>query len=221
MQDQPWRDAGFVEMGDETEPELPTPEAPNVVLYDQYNHISDPNTNFESNYYTDSPTRIDNVADDFVVPVGQTWTITEVDARAAQFGPGGATFNVNFYTNGAGDLPGTQVYSTTNGMYTTDGNNWVITIPPVILSSGTYWVMLQGYGFLEPLNAWYWTGRVVLSNNTAAWMQPGNAYGHDCITWQRKLMCFTDVGYTPDQVFRLIGTRTRTPRPRPTPYPRP
>src|SRR6266496_4194241 len=213
--DQPRRGPAFVETGDESESQVPTPQAPSVVLYDQYNNITD--TNFESNYYTDAPTRTDYMADDFVVPGGQTWTITEVDARAAQFGAGGATFNVAFYANGAGNLPGTQVYSTTNATYTTDGNNWVITISPAILSSGTYWVMLQGYGYLKPfLNTWYWTGRSVLSNDTAAWMQPGDAYHHNCIAWQRKLMCFSDVGYNPDQVFRLIGTRVprviRTPR---------
>jgi hypothetical protein len=221
--DQPRFGPGFVQIPDE--PQLPTPKAPTGVLYNQYDNISEPNTNFESNYYTDSPTHTDFTTDDFVVPGGVTWTITEIDARAAQFGPGGDTFNVAFYTNGADNLPGTQVYSTTEATYTADGNNWVITIPPAILSSGIYWVMLQGNGFLEPLNSWYWTGRSVLSNNTAAWMQPGDAYGHGCITWQRKLMCFTDVGYIPDQVFRLIGTQTPraepTPRPRPTPAPRP
>jgi hypothetical protein len=74
------------------------------------------------------------MADDFVVPGGETWTITEVDAMGLQIGVGGATFNVAFYTNGAGNLPDTQVYSTNKGTYTTNGTDWVITIPAAILT---------------------------------------------------------------------------------------
>ena len=163
------------------------------------------------------------MADDFVVPGGETWTITEVDAMGMQFGVGGATFNVAFYTNGAGNLPDTQVYNTNNGTYTTNGTDWVITIPPAILTPGTYWVMVQGNGSNVPFNSWFWTGRSVQSNDTAAWQQPGNAYGRNCITWERKPICFSEIPNDPDQVFRLVGTigggGTPTPTPTPTATP--
>jgi len=45
---------------------------------------------------------------------------------------------------GAGNLPDIQIYSTNNGTYTTNGIDWVITIPPAILTPGTYWVMGAG-----------------------------------------------------------------------------
>jgi N-acetylneuraminic acid mutarotase len=207
--------AGFVETGGQTKSELPAPNYPAVVLYDQYDNAT--GTAFESNFHADAPDFVDYMADDFVVPGGETWTITEVDVMGIQFGVGGATFNVAFYTNGAGNLPDTLVYSTNNGTYTTNGTDWVITIPPAILTTGTYWVMVQGNGSNNPFNSWFWTGRSVQSNDTAAWQQPGNAYGRNCITWQRKPICFSEVPNDPDQVFRLVGTMGGGGTPTPTP----
>jgi len=214
------RGPAFVEIGRVNTPQLPTPKAPAVVLYDQYDNNT--GTAFESNFHADDPAFVDYMADDFVVPGGETWTITEVDAMGIQFGAGGATFNVQFYTNGASNLPDVLVYDTNNGTYTTNGADFVITIPPAVLTSGTYWVMVQGNGSNNPFNSWFWTGRSVQSNDTAAWQQPGNAYGRNCISWERKTICFSEVPNDPDQVFRLVGTTgvgTPTPTPSVTPTP--
>jgi len=81
---------------------------------------------------------------------------------------------------------------------------------------------VRGNGSNNPLNSWwFWTGRSVQSNDTAAWQQPGNAYGRNCITWERKPICFSEIPNDPDQVFRLVGTigggGTPTPTPTATP----
>jgi N-acetylneuraminic acid mutarotase len=209
------RGPAFVEIGKVSTPKLPTPKGPAVVLYDQYDNNT--GTAFESNFHADAPDVVDYMADDFAVPGGETWTITEVDAMGIQFGSGGATFNVQFYTNGASNLPDVLVYDTNNGTYTTNGTDWVITIPPAILTSGTYWVMVQGNGSNNPFNSWFWQGRSVQSNDTAAWQQPGNAYGRNCITWERKPICFSEVPDDFDQVFRLVGTTGGGGTPTPTP----
>jgi hypothetical protein len=211
------RGPAFVEIGKVSTAQLPTPRAPAVVLYDQYDNNT--GTGFRSNFHAHDPAFVDYMADDFVVPGGETWTITEVDAMGIQIDVGGATFNVAFYTNGAGNPPDIQVYSTNNGTYTTNGTDWVITIPPAILTPGTYWVMVQGNGSNNPFNSWFWTGRSVQSNDTAAWQQPGNAYGRNCITWERKPICFSEVPNDPDQVFRLVGTISGGGTPTPTPTP--
>src|SRR6266550_3339641 len=209
------RGPAFVEIGRVNTPQLPTPKAPAVVLYDQYDNST--GTAFESNLHADAADVVDYMADDFVVPGGETWTITEVDSMGIQFGVGGATFNVDFYTNGAGNLPDIQVYHTDAGTYTTNGTDWMITIPAAILTPGTYWVMVQGNGTNNPFNSWFWQGRSVKSNDTAAWQQPGNAYGRNCITWERKPICFSEIPNDPDQVFRLVGTTGGGGTPTPTP----
>jgi hypothetical protein len=212
------RGPAFVEIGKVSQPQLPAPKAPAAVLYDQYDNNTA--TAFESNFHADDASFVDYMADDFVVPGGETWTITEVDAMGIQFGAGGATFNVQFYTNSASNLPDVLVYDTNNGTYTTNGMDFVITIPPAVLTAGTYWVMVQGNGTNNPFNSWFWTGRSVQSNDTAAWQQPGNAYGRNCIAWERKPICFSEVPGDFDQVFRLVGTTGGgTPTPTPTASP--
>src|SRR5213594_2518967 len=77
---------------------LPNPKLPQVVLYDQYNDASPNHT--RSTTFTDLPTFSSDLADDFVVPGGQTWNVQSIDADGGYFfGPGPATdWNVFIYT---------------------------------------------------------------------------------------------------------------------------
>ena len=54
------------------------PKAPQVVLYDQYNNAA--TTASLSATFTDFPTFSSDLADDFVVPGGQTWNVQSIDA---------------------------------------------------------------------------------------------------------------------------------------------
>ena len=56
----------------------PPPAAPQVVLYDQYNNAGPNHT--RSTTFTDLPTFSIDLADDFVVPAGQTWNVQSIDA---------------------------------------------------------------------------------------------------------------------------------------------
>ena len=55
----------------------------------------------------------DELADDFVVPGGVSWTISTVDVAGEYFnGPGPAnSVNVNFYANGGNNRPGSLLQS--------------------------------------------------------------------------------------------------------------
>src|SRR5258705_9056868 len=62
----------------------PAPKIPQVTLYDQLNNpgvVSTGSQDFE----TANDAFDDFTADDFVVPAGQTWTISEVDAQGVYF----------------------------------------------------------------------------------------------------------------------------------------
>src|SRR3954463_10251735 len=73
------------------------------ILYDQLNNQKSGST--DSVDFWDLPAWSSFTADDFVVPAGRTWTITEVHAQGAYPRTGPAeNFNVAFYRD-SGGLP--------------------------------------------------------------------------------------------------------------------
>ena len=197
----------------------PYPKAPQVVLYDQYDNASAIGT--LSSTFTDFPDFNSDLADDFVVPTGQTWNVQSIDADGAYFpfnGPANS-FNVFFYADNAG-LPGAQVYGAMNQPFSVVGTTFSVALPSMaVLTEGTYWVEIQANMTFLPNGAWIWRDRTVQSNQGAAWQNPGGGFGF-CETWTLKTTCIPFAG--PDQVFRLNGTiggATPTPTASPTATP--
>ncbi len=191
------------------------PKAPQVVLYDQYDNASATATLCAT--FDDFPTFGADLADDFVVPAGQTWNVQSIDADGIYFnGPGPAfDWNVFIYTNSAG-LPGTQVFSALHQPVSVVGTTFTVTLPSAaVLSAGTYWIEIQANMDFATQGEWGWTDRTVQSNSPAAWQNPGGGFGI-CPTWTNKLTCITTAG-GPDQVFRLNGTTGGGGTPTPTP----
>src|SRR5438094_4807671 len=92
-------------------PILPYPKAPQVVLYDQINNPAPTPGGVTSQDFEAAFDPFDSfAADDFVVPGGQTWNITEVDVSGEYSVGGGpaASFHVFFYSDTA-TLPGALV----------------------------------------------------------------------------------------------------------------
>ena len=119
------------------------PKLPQVVFYDQYNN-NGPNATLSATF-TDFPTSSADLADDFVVPGGQSWTVQSIDADGVYFnGPGPATnWNVFIYSDSS-TLPGTQVYSTLNQPVTQVGTTFTVNLTPAaVLAAGTYWIEIQ------------------------------------------------------------------------------
>jgi len=198
----------------------PTP-TPGTVLYDQYdNFATEEPVNIPS---LDAETALDffdsQVADDFVVPAGQIWQVTEVDVLGDYDSGGPAnSFHVFFYENGAGDLPGNLIASRLENPYTGD-NDFVITLTEsVTLPEGHYWVSIQARQDITQAGFWLSHNRTLLANSGAAWQNPGNGFGTGCVVWVRKTACAQLAQIAPDQVFRLIGTSSgSTPTPTSTP----
>jgi len=179
-----------------------------AVLYDQYNNAGATvvrSQNFEPAFDASD----DEAADDFVVPAGLTaWIIDGVDVQGSYFtGPGPAvSFNVRFYRNGVGNLPGELVVDRLNQPFSYGGSTFAIAISSVVLDPGTYWVSVQANENYNPYGQWGWWNRAVGSNQGAAWRNPGGAGGIPaCIAWGRRAgTCYQSA--SPDQVFRIRGT---------------
>jgi N-acetylneuraminic acid mutarotase len=196
------------------------PEAPaQVILYNQYNN---PGTDYTvSATFTDSPSHNSDLADDFVVPGGQTWHVQSIDAQGAYFSGSGPanSFNVFFYS-ASGGFPGTRVYSATNRPFTQSGSTFTLNLPtPAVLTAGTYWFEVQANMTFSTDGEWGWKDRTATSNNAAVWRNPGGGFGM-CPSWSRRgATCNIDAS-APDQVYRLSGTiAVSSPSPTPTPTP--
>src|SRR3954470_359442 len=181
-----------------------------TVLYDQLNNLGSYGT--DSDDFWDLPAWSSFAADDFVVPPGRTWTITEVDAQGEYRGQNGPaqSFNVAFYQD-SGGLPGTLVYSATAQSYYKNAGVFQVTLrAPAVLTSGTYWVSVQAHLSINNNGTWWWTNRAMRINSPAAWQNPNGGSGR-CATWGVRSAClvFGDLG-GPDQAFLLKGTTMTT-----------
>jgi hypothetical protein len=182
-------------------PAAPSPQ----VLYDQYNNAGTYAT--VSATFTDSPSNNSDLADDFVVPAGQTWNVQSIDTDGLYFGGSGPAtdWNVFVYTDNAG-FPSTQIYSALHQPIVQSGTTFTVNLPtPAVLTGGRYWVEIQANMTFSTQGEWAWKDRTVTSNNAAAWRNPGGGFGI-CQSWSRRgATCSIDPS-APDQVYRLIGT---------------
>lgn len=93
-------------------------------------------------------------ADDFVVPIGQTFTLTQVAARGIAT-TNLTSFNVIIYNNASG-VPGTIIQQF-NNITVAATSNPSLTLPsPVVLSAGTYWVCVQANANFAAGERWFW-----------------------------------------------------------------
>src|SRR6186997_2091974 len=171
------------------------PAAPAVVLYDQYDNQA-ANSTSSQNFEASFDAYDDELADDFVVPSGDTWSINQLDAAGVYYNGAGPAVSVNlrFYDNASG-LPGGSVATRTDLAMTDSGGSFVVPIPsPVVLGPGTYWVSVQANMDFSSGGQWGFTDRSVQSNSEAAWQNPGGGFGV-CPSWgQRGTTCGIDPG---------------------------
>ena len=176
-----------------------TAASPAAILYDQYDNLS--NHGLSSSVRPDNPLLTIELADDFVVPSGQTWQVDQIDVRGVAPFPGPSSFDAHFYTDSAG-LPGTLVAEQTNRPVGGTIPDYQVSLSPLVrLPAGTYWVSVQGH--ISNTN-WAWWARTVTTSNGTAYRNPGNGYGTGCIDWGRLSTC-VGIADWEDQMFRLNG----------------
>ena len=152
---------------------LPAPKAPQVVLYDQYDNAGGAAS--LSATFDDFPDFSADLADDFVVPAGETWNVQSIDADGVYFNGAGPAFdwNVFIYTDNGG-LPGTQIYSALNQPVAVNGTTFTVNLTPAaVLSEGTYWIEIQANMDFATQGEWGWSDRTVQSNSSCSLAKPG------------------------------------------------
>jgi hypothetical protein len=102
-------------------------------------------------------------ADDFVVPIGETWTVTDVALTGTGGGNAAVPTQVQFYRD-VGGLPGAllQSFSVPPTSVTPEVppfiSNYFRALPaPLVLTAGTYWIAARDFGWAvvkPPVNNW-------------------------------------------------------------------
>jgi hypothetical protein len=182
---------------------LATSPATAEVLHDQLAGTAGA-SDATSDYVTDMPANSYQTADDFEVPSGQSWTITELDVSGRNLSVS-RPVNVFIYADTSNGLPGGEVFRQTN-INTFVGPNFAIPVTGApSLVPGSYWISPQ-VNRLSGEPFWAWDDRQPLNGH------PAVQRGASCADWQPRDFCSSDPGY-PDEAFRLIGTSAPYPPP--------
>jgi len=165
--------------------------------------------NFTSGSFT---TYDDTGADDFVVPKGATWTVTEVDAPGLYYNGSGpaASEEVIFWSNDKkAKTPGKPLKGGTfNNLKGTD-NSGSFSIPlgkkGMALKAGTYWVsVVANCSFEGGCGQWGWDENGTIHGADAVWENTGGGFGV-CPTWGTIADCISGAP-AGDFAFELLGS---------------
>ena len=128
-------------------------------------------------------------ADDFVVPPGQTWSITSVFAPGSNGSTHAPPFlvpgvHVFVYEDG-GDRPGALITSYLSVPPTTSPDDLTIPLSPALtLQPGTYWISVQAdVSALSITDGWLWAYRQTPAGATGVWRNPGGGFGGGSEDW--------------------------------------
>jgi hypothetical protein len=178
-----------------------------AILFDQTGSVG-AGEGTESMSY-DPPADVE-AADDFTVPGGQQWSITEVDVIGREGDPTNLKTYVRFYAS-AGSVPGAQLFEQ-DAVVASNGpsyNSPLMNGP--VLGPGTYWVSVAAPAF------WHWKNSTAQTGSPAVWQNPSGLYKGGCgMTWTIRSSCYPGTESEPDQAFRLIGTQAPLPSGKPS-----
>ncbi|MGH6877092.1 MAG: hypothetical protein ACREHV_06885 [Rhizomicrobium sp.] len=151
----------------------------------------------------------DSGADDFVVPKGQTWTVTEVDVTGTYSNGSGpaASENVIFYKNDKKEkTPGKALKGGTFTDLDCSGSP-SFSCPlgkGVKLKAGHYWVAVVANCSETSCGQWFWELNNTIHFKQGMWENPNGGFGM-CPTWGTVESCTPFAPYGADFMFDLQG----------------
>jgi len=163
-------------------------------------------------------------ADDFAVPSGHKWRITEVDVTGAYFNGSAPAVSesVFIYQDKAGKkaLPGRKLAECDNLQGSDSNGSFAILLPKAcqrsLAGGSTYWVSVVALSAFTAGGAiWGWETTHRQHGIPAAWENPRDGFGTGCTIWGVMQDCTGDGGEGPDFMFALKGLDhiTGTPAP--------
>ncbi|MBC8415073.1 MAG: hypothetical protein H8E11_01440, partial [Candidatus Cloacimonetes bacterium] len=177
------------------------------ILYEQLANISEEGGISSQDFEASFDLYDAEGADEFVVPVSETWTINEVVILGSYSATGPCDLgNVRFYADDAG-MPGTLLYEYLDvpASPTATGDLDCL-IPDTVLPEGTYWLGFQGRIDFGTSGQWFWTKQAAPTiGYEFYWRNPGDGFGTGCITWTIGSIAYA--GYVDYNLsFGLYGT---------------
>jgi hypothetical protein len=147
-------------------------------------------------------------ADDFVVPVGATWLVAQVDVTG-DFGQGTGegyrSHTIVFYED-AGGVPGAVLKDVEVAGEPFDYASFAFSLPePVKLKAGRHWVSVQANMDWEGSGFWNWAFRKERRGGHAVWRNPLDGFDTGCTAWQSTKACVDGARLGPDFMFALHG----------------
>lgn len=190
---------------------------PGELLFDQTNACGGGGP--ASQRFPDFANAVLQSADDFTVPMGETWTIGTVTAQGSFFNPNpnsGPIDNVIVQIwDDAGGLPGNMLCEEV-GLNEDIDPNMILTLVgdcKLELTEGTYWLSMMAQMPFAPNGQWAWLPNASANGNEYAFQDPAPLIGGPCMTWgSGSTTCGVAVG-TFDLCFSLFAQPLPPPNP--------
>ncbi|MCH8487017.1 MAG: T9SS type A sorting domain-containing protein [Candidatus Cyclonatronum sp.] len=149
-------------------------------------------------------------ADDFVVPEGQVWTITAVEALGFYADLIGEPFfaNVNFYVDEFDRPADSPEFEFFEAEVTSSADGTILVELPeaVELTAGIWWVSVAPHMDYFADGRWFWFGNGSTNGAEFHWRNPGGGYADGANTqWTRQSVSFPTFPVQ-DLAFRVYGT---------------
>lgn len=169
-----------------------------------------------SQFFADSGSAAE-LADDVVVPSGQTYVVSRVWSHGS-YGSNGTAgpvdgVDVKFFADAAG-VPGEVEcgYTALAPVGRLDVADFVVDLPtPCRLAPGTWWLSVQARMPLNPSGQWFWAEATDAAGSGFRFQDPANVLGTGCTTWASGPTCFEPDPVNQDACFLLKGSTEESP----------
>jgi|GEM_PF-150388 len=167
-----------------------------------------------SQLFTDFNNALAQTADDFTVPVGETWKIDRLTVEGAVNGaPVLNRVQVVVYRDASG-TPGQEVYNSgpIAPLTGTANPSFDIKLPAEVnFTEGKYWLSVYPILPFGTGNQWFWREQTVIRGSSTQFRDPANLFGRNAITWTSTATAFARAAA--DVTFTLLGKAEGSPTP--------